>query len=95
MLTVLTAKGPVKAEAGTVIHIPRLSVHGYNNDSDSSVKMTIIFNPGFNREEFFRILYQMLDEGPNDLEAFQKPCLEHDNYTLDEQNFQGFVQQYQ
>src|SRR5258708_3754730 len=42
-LTVLTAKGETKAEAGTVIHIPKLSVHGYNNDSDNVVKMTMIF----------------------------------------------------
>ncbi|MEJ0103031.1 MAG: cupin domain-containing protein [Bacteroidota bacterium] len=45
-LTVLTAKGEIEVIAGTVIHVPRLSVHGYNNNSDSVVKMTMIFNPG-------------------------------------------------
>jgi len=34
VLTVLTAEGEVKAAAGTVIHLPRLSVHGYNNNSE-------------------------------------------------------------
>jgi quercetin dioxygenase-like cupin family protein len=82
-LTVLTAKGSVKAGKGTVIHIPRLSVHGYNNDSDGIVKMTMVFNPGFDREKFFSEMYQMLEERPNDLEAFQKLYLEHDSYTLD------------
>ena len=85
-LTVLTAKGEVTAEAGTVIHIPRLSVHGYNNNSDRIVKMTMIFNPGFNREDFFRKMYQILDENPNDLPAFQKLYLENDSYSLDEKN---------
>lgn len=84
ILTVLTAKGEVTAEAGTVIHIPRLSVHGYNNNSDDIVKMTMIFNPGFGREDFFRKMYKMLDETPNDLSAFQKLYLENDSYSLDE-----------
>jgi quercetin dioxygenase-like cupin family protein len=44
ILTVLTAKGEVTAQAGTVIHMPRFSVHGYNNNSDGIVKMTMIFN---------------------------------------------------
>lgn len=57
-LTVLTAKGGITVDAGTVIHVPRLSVHGYNNDSEGTVKMTMIFNPGFNREDFFRRMYQ-------------------------------------
>lgn len=85
-LTILTEKGEVKAEAGTVIHIPRLSVHGYNNNSDSVVKMTMIFNPGLNREDFFRKMYKMLDESPNDLPAFQKLYIENDSYSLDETN---------
>lgn len=86
ILIVLTAKGEVRAEAGTVIHIPRLSVHGYNNNSDGIVKMTMIFNPGLNRENFFRKMYQMLDHSPNDLLAFQKLYLENDSYSLDENN---------
>lgn len=86
ILTVLTAKGEVTAEAGSVIHIPRLSVHGYNNNSDGIVKMTMIFNPGLGREDFFRKMYQMLDETPNDLVPFQKLYLENDSYTLDEKD---------
>jgi quercetin dioxygenase-like cupin family protein len=86
ILTVLTANGEMKAEAGTVIHIPRLSVHGYNNNSDGIVKMTMIFNPGLGREDFFRKMYQMLDETPNDLSAFQKLYLENDSYSLNEKD---------
>ena len=50
-LTVVTAKGETKAEAGTVIHLPLMTVHGYNNDTEGLVKMTIVFNPGQNRED--------------------------------------------
>lgn len=85
-LTVLTGKGEMKAEAGTVIYLPRLTVHGYNNDTDDIVKMTMIFNPGHNREGFFRKMYQMLDESPDDLEWFQKLYLEHDSYALNEKD---------
>ncbi|MEQ6118335.1 cupin domain-containing protein [Reichenbachiella sp. MALMAid0571] len=86
ILTVLTAKGELTAETGTVIHIPRFSVHGYNNNSDNIVKMTMIFNPGLGREDFFRKMYKMLDERPNDLQAFQKLYLENDSYSLDEKS---------
>lgn len=85
-LTVLTAKGEVTAEAGTFIHIPRFSVHGYNNNSDGMVKMTMIFNPGLNREDFFRKMYRMLEDAPNDLLAFQKLYVENDSYSLDEKD---------
>lgn len=85
-LTVLTAKGEAKAEAGTVIHIPRLSVHGYNNNSDGIVKMTMIFNPGHNREGFFRKMYKTLDESPNDINKFLKLYIDNDSYPLDEKD---------
>ena len=83
VLTVLTSKGEVKAEPGTVIYIPKLSVHGYNNDSDNKVKLTMIFNPGLYREDFFRKMYQMLDDDPTNLEAFQQLYKEHDSYPVD------------
>lgn len=83
-LTVLTARGEVKAIPGTVIHIPKLSVHGYNNDSDGMVKMTMVFNPGLNREGFFRNMYRMLNEAPNDIQAFQSLYSLNDSYALDE-----------
>lgn len=86
ILTVLTSQGESTAEAGTVIHIPRFSVHGYNNNSSSIVKMTMIFNPGLGREDFFRKMYKMLNENPNDLSAFQKLYLENDSYPIEENN---------
>ncbi|WP_285058097.1 cupin domain-containing protein [Pedobacter ginsengisoli] len=82
ILTVLTSKGETKVEAGSVVHLPRLTCHGYNNDTDGIVKMTMLFTPGHNREDFFRRMYKMLEESPGDLEAFQKLYLEYDSYSL-------------
>jgi quercetin dioxygenase-like cupin family protein len=92
-LTVLTAKGEVKAETGTVVHLQKFPVHGYNNDSDNIVKMTMIFNPGLNSEDFFRKMYKMLDEVPNNIEAFQKLYQENDSYWLNEKNMIPMVDQ--
>ncbi len=86
ILTVLTATGEVTAETGSVIYIPKFSVHCYNNDSDGIVKITMIFNPGVRREAFFRKMYQMLEDSPNDLSAFQKLYLENDSYSLNANN---------
>lgn len=83
-LTVLTATGHITATKGTVIHIPKLAVHGYNNDSEEAVKMTMIFHPGENREEFFKALYQMLEENPDDVEAFNQLYAQYDSYPLNE-----------
>lgn len=44
----------------------------------------MIFDPGFDRENFFRKMYKMLDENPNDLIAFQKLYLKNDSYSLND-----------
>jgi quercetin dioxygenase-like cupin family protein len=81
-LTVLTAEGELQANAGTVIFVPRGSVHGYHNNTECMVKMTMIFNPGLHREEFFRKMYRMLEDSPDDLVAFQQLYLKNDSYSL-------------
>jgi quercetin dioxygenase-like cupin family protein len=85
-LTVLTAEGETDATAGTVIFIPRLTAHGYNNDTGSIVKITMIFNPGYNREQFFRTLYKTLEENPHNTEKFQKLYIENDSYSLNSED---------
>ena len=82
VLTVLTADGSTEARAGTIVYIPRGTVHGYNNNSADKVKMTMIFNPGHNREDFFRRLYKGLEEHPEDLSFFQGLYAEHDSYPV-------------
>lgn len=85
-LTVLTANDETKAGLGTVIHLPCLTVHSYNNDTDGCIKMTMIFNPGLGREAFFRKMYQMLDKNPGDLKGFNRLYQENDSYALNEQD---------
>jgi quercetin dioxygenase-like cupin family protein len=82
VLTVLTADGATEARAGTIVYIPRGTVHGYNNNSADKVKMTMIFSPGHNREDFFRRLYKGLEEQPEDLSFFQQLYEEHDSYPV-------------
>jgi hypothetical protein len=55
--------------------------------------MTMIFNPGLNSEDFFRKMYKMLDEVPNNIEAFQKLYQENDSYWLNEKNMIPMVDQ--
>lgn len=83
-LTVLTADGETQAKAGTVVYAPRLTAHGYNNNSEEPLRMTMIFNPGQNREDFFRELYKGLEQDPNNISYFQDLYARHDSYPLDE-----------
>ena len=85
-VTVLTTGKEIEVSAGAVIHIPRLSVHGYNNNSDDIVKMTMVFNPGLDRESFFREMYRMLEEDPEHISSFQELYLAHDSYSLNEKD---------
>lgn len=85
-LTVLTIDGETIVNEGSIIHIPKFAAHGYNNDSDEIVKMTMIFTPGQNREDFFRKLYKALEESPNDLRKFYNIYLENDSYPIDDNN---------
>jgi len=82
VLTVLTIHGEVEAKAGSVIYIPRLTPHGYCNKSEQPIKMTMLFNPGHNREDFFRELYKTLGDRPNDTESFMKLYAKYDSIPL-------------
>lgn len=86
VLTVLTAEGETEAVAGTIVYIPRGTAHGYYNNSANKVKMTMIFNPGINREDFFRKMYQGLKDRPDDLAYFQQLYGEYDSYPVNESN---------
>jgi len=44
----------------------------------------MIFNVGIEREDFFRTMYRMLEDNPNDSLAFLKLYLENERYSLNE-----------
>ena len=82
VLTISTAAGETEANAGAIVYIPRGTVHGYNNNSADKVKMTMIFNPGHDREEFFRKLYKGLEEQPENISFFQQLYADYDSYPF-------------
>jgi quercetin dioxygenase-like cupin family protein len=60
ILTVQIDDEQIEAGKGSIIHIPSLVNHAFRNNSDSEVKVLLVFTPAVGREVFFRELYQML-----------------------------------
>ncbi|HYU14942.1 MAG TPA: cupin domain-containing protein, partial [Candidatus Acidoferrum sp.] len=54
VLTVHDGKGWVQAGAGSFLHVPERSVHGFRNDSDDPASFLVLFAPAPPREQFFR-----------------------------------------
>ena len=71
------------AKAGTVAYIPRFTPHGFRNETDSTVKVILIFNPSEKREGFFKGLHQTLSEVPVDTQKFLKLYNKYDSYPVD------------
>ncbi len=46
----------------------------------------MIFNPGYNHEQFFRTLYKTLEENPDNTEKFLKLYTENDSYPLNSED---------
>jgi quercetin dioxygenase-like cupin family protein len=71
------------AKPGTVAYIPRFTPHGFRNDTDKTVKLTLIFNPSQKREGFFKGLYETLNEVPIDAEKYLKLYTKYDSFPID------------
>ncbi|WP_152130137.1 cupin domain-containing protein [Flagellimonas olearia] len=69
-LTLTTMDTQHIAIPGTLVHIPKFTVHGFRNDSDETVKALIFFNPSMGREGFFKGLKQVLERKPFDPNLF-------------------------
>lgn len=61
-LTVQLDDEQIQAGKGSIIHIPSLARHAFGNNSNSEVKVLLVFTPAIGREFFFRELYQMLSD---------------------------------
>ncbi len=85
-LTVETMDGDHQAGPGTVIYIPRLTPHGFRNDSDRETRLMLLFNPSQQREGFFRELYRILEKQPVDPGRFLKLYDLYDSFPLDANN---------
>ena len=70
ILTVQHGTSEANADAGSVIYVPRFTPHGFANNSDQPVELTLIFNPAQKREGFFYGLMQILSQTPIDQADF-------------------------
>ena len=52
-LDVLNGGDWVKAGPGDLVYVPKESVHGFRNSTESEVRFLILFTPGVAREDYF------------------------------------------
>ncbi|WP_298531958.1 cupin domain-containing protein [uncultured Algibacter sp.] len=85
-LTMQVGKEEYKAKPGTVAYVPRFTPHGFKNDTDKTVKLTLIFNPSQKREGFFKGLHETLNEVPINPEKYLKLYNKYDSFPVDTSN---------
>ena len=83
ILTIMMGDEVKQASAGTIVHIPRFTPHGFRNDSDKEVSVTLIFNPAMKREGFFKGLHETLSETPINPEKYLKLYNKYDSFPVD------------
>ncbi len=88
ILTIITGTDNTAYEAGpgTVIYAPRFTPHGFQNDTDKEVNITLMFNPSQKREGFFRGLNETLSDQPIDPEKYLKLYNKYDSFPVDTAN---------
>lgn len=85
-LTVQLSGYETDAPAGSVIYLPRFTPHGFYNNTDEEVTVTLLFNPGMNREGFFLGMKEVFTENPVDPAKFLKLYNKYDSFPVDEGN---------
>ncbi len=82
VVTLSLGERTIIAGKGSVAHIPRFTPHGFRNDSDNEAKLLLIFNPSQSRENFFRGLFEILNESPVDSNKFLNLYEKYDSYPV-------------
>jgi len=72
----------VDANAGDFLFVPEGGVHGFQNESDESASMLILFAPGAPREGYFEALAAKAAGQKFSDEEWKQICIKHDNYFL-------------
>lgn len=85
-LTIQLEGRETAAAAGTVVYIPRFTPHGFYNNTDEEVTVTLLFNPGQNREGFFHGLREVLSEQPVDPDKYLRLYNKYDSFPVDTGN---------
>ncbi len=75
-----------KLGPGTVIYVPRFTPHGFQNDTDETVQVTLLFNPSQKREGFFRGLHETLSAEHIDPQKYLKLYNKYDSFPVDTSN---------
>lgn len=86
VLTIQIGNKEYHVGPGAVVYAPRFTAHGFKNDSNEAVRLTLIFNPSQKREGFFRGLYETLNEVPIDQEKYLKLYNKYDSFPVDISN---------
>ncbi|MGN7885804.1 cupin domain-containing protein [Dyadobacter endophyticus] len=84
-LTIDLVDGPVLAQEGAVVYVPRMTAHGFSNQSGDDVVINLIFNPGQQREGFFYGLKSILTEPVIDAAKYLKLYQKYDSFPVDVQ----------
>lgn len=86
VLTIQVGDKEYKAEPGSVAYVPRFTPHGFRNDTNEEVKLTLLFNPSQKREGFFKGLLETLSENPIDPKKYLKLYNKYDSFPVDISN---------
>jgi quercetin dioxygenase-like cupin family protein len=70
------------ADEGAVIQVPRLTPHGFCNDSNGEARVLLIFSTGSEREDYFRALFQAIQNKTLQSQAFKDIGLRHDTFSI-------------
>lgn len=69
-----------------MIYIPRFTPHGFANNSDKAVGVTLIFDPAQKREGFFFGLQRILNHDPINAEELLALYNKYDSYPVETSN---------
>ncbi len=86
LLTLQVKDAEQQIGPGAVAYAPRFTPHGFRNDTDEEVRLTLIFNPSQQREGFFRGLKETIAQLPIDPEKYLKLYNKYDSFPVDTGN---------
>jgi len=86
VLTIQVGDEEKDLPSGSVVFVPRFTPHGFANNTDENVEITLIFNPSQKREGFFYGLYETLTDEPIDPAKYLKLYNKYDSYPIDTSN---------
>ncbi|SHM86998.1 Cupin domain protein [Chitinophaga jiangningensis] len=86
ILTLFTGNDKHQLSPGSVAYAPRFTPHGFANDTDEPVVLTLLFNPAEKREGFFRGLVDILSEQPVDPAKYLQLYNKYDSFPVNLEN---------